>query len=109
MLTITDPRAIPTSDGPMIVSKGGGLDLASRLIRWRTSAWCEHSMLFLQQGKFVWEGPMAWYDEGPMEGYMVPNVCLKFYQLVNMNPVANKALQDYVTNRIKSPWWTKMY
>ena len=108
-MIITDPRAIPTSDGPMIVSKGGGLDLESRLIRWRTGSWCEHSMIFLNQGQCIWEGPPYFYGPGKMEGYMVPNVCLKFYQLGDMNPAALKILQDYVNARIAAPWWAKAY
>lgn len=107
--TILDPRTIPQSDFPFIVSKGGGIDLMSRLIRWRTNSWCEHSMLAINPGKFVWEDTANWYGEGPMEHYMVPNVCLKFYQLVDMNPASFDLLRKYVATRISSPWYDKIY
>jgi hypothetical protein len=108
-MIITDPRLIPEAAGPLIVSKGGGVDVFSRLIRWRTKSWCEHSMLFLNPGHFVWEGPADFYKEGPMDGYMVPNVVLKFYRLVDMNADADSALRAYVDSRIKSPWYNKLY
>lgn len=109
MLSVWDPRSIPQSDFPFIVSKGGGIDPISRLIRWRTRSWCEHSMLAINPGKFVWESATSWYGEGPMEKYMIPDTCLKFYQLVNMNPAAYSALRKYVGDRIASPWWHKLY
>lgn len=109
MQVILDPRTIPQSEFPFIVSKGGGIDLMSKLIRWRTKSWCEHSMLAINAGKFVWEDTANWYGEGPMEKYMVPDVCLKFYSLNNINPAAIEALRNYVYTRINSPWYHKMY
>ena len=109
MIEIIDPRLIPSSDFPFFISKGGGLDLMSKLIRWRTGAWCEHSMLGIEPQHFVWESASSWYGEGGMEIYMVPNNCLKFYTLVNQTPDTIKALQTYVQHRIDAPWWAKMY
>lgn len=109
MLQILDPRAIPPSDFPFIISKGGGIDPVSRLIRWRTHSWCEHSMLSLHPGKLVWEAASSWYGEGSMEKYMIPGNILKFYQLVDINIHAILALENYVANRIASPWWHKLY
>lgn len=81
----------------------------SCLIRWRTKSWCEHSMLGIEPGKFVWESSASWYGEGKMDSYLVPNNCLKFYTLVNQTPATITALQTYVQNRINSPWYDKLY
>lgn len=109
MQQIIDPRQIPQNEFPFIVSKGGGNDLMSKLIRWRTKSWCEHSMLAINQGKFVWEDTASWYGEGPMEDYMVPDVCLKFYKLVDINDQAIQDLRNYIYGRIHSPWYDKTY
>ena len=112
MNQILDPRTIPQSDydvSPFFVSKGGGTDIMSKLIRWRTKSWCEHSMLSINPGKFVWESASNWYGEGKMDSYLVPNNKLVFYQLVNCTPETTSALRQYVYNRINSPWWNKMY
>lgn len=109
MIQIADPRLIPTSEGPMIVSKGGGTDLMSRLIRWRTKSWCEHSMLFVNQGEFVWESAASWYGPGPMDSYLTPGTCLRFYRLVDINPAAVIALNNYIATRLASPWYDKTY
>lgn len=109
MQTILDPHSIPVEEYPFIVSKGGGIDPLSRLIRWRTNSWCEHSMLAVNPGKVIWESASSWYGEGDMSIYMVPNTCLRFYSLVNINPQAIQALRDYVTGRMKSPWYNKLY
>lgn len=108
-MLINDPRDIPIEEGPFIVSKGGGIDLMSKLIRWRTKSWCEHSMLCINPGKLVWESTANWYGEGSMNSYMVPNVHLKFYSLVDINPLAVQLLRNYVYGRIKSPWYNKLY
>ncbi len=109
MQSITDPHDIPASEYPFIVSKGGGIDPLSRLIRWRTSSWCEHSMLAINPGKVVWESASSWYGEGDVKIYMTPNTCLRYYSLVDINPAAIDALRTYVYNRIKSPWYHKLY
>ena len=108
MITIIDPRKIPQSDLPMIVSVGG-TDIVSRLIHWRTHFWCNHSMLCIDQGQFVWESLNSWYGKGKMEQYMTPGTTLKFYQLKNINSLAIEDLRNYVANRIASPWYKKMY
>lgn len=108
-MEILDPRQIPPNEFPFIISKGGGIDPISRLIRWRTHSWCEHSMLAINPGKFVWESASSWYGEGPMEDYMTPENCLKFYQLVDINLDAYDLLRDYVARRIASPWYHKLY
>lgn len=109
MKIIVDPHAIPESDYPFIVSKGGGIDPLSRLIRWRTNSWCEHSMLAINPGKVVWESASSWYGEGDVQSYMTPNTCLKYYAINEINPQAVQALRDYVSNRIASPWYHKLY
>ena len=109
MIDIIDPRQIPQSDFPFFISKGGGIDILSKLIRWRTKSWCEHSMLGINAGYFVWESANSWYGEGKMDTYMTNDNCLKFYQLVNQTPSTIDALRKYVQNRINSPWWNKLY
>lgn len=74
----------------------------SKLIRWRTNSWCEHSMLGINAGNFVWESAASWYGEGKMDSYLVADNKLVFYTLVNQTPETIAALRAYVQNRINA-------
>lgn len=106
-MQITDPRSIPQSDLPLFVFSDNTTDLISFLITWRTRGAWNHAMLALNEGKFVWQG---WtYQEGKMETYMKKGSRLEFFTLVNMSPEVRILLTSYVVNKIKLPWYKKLY
>lgn len=107
MLLINDPREIPQEDGPLFISKDGTFDLISYLIKVRTQAEWNHSMLSRTKGKFVSQDLLL--NEKSMDLYMRNGTRLDFFTLVDINTRAIDAMNTYVNKRLSGAWYTKGY
>lgn len=109
MEQIQDPRQIPLIDLPIhIVLSNQATDFVSLLIDWKTRSNYCHAMCSINIGKFICQN-FGGYNEIPMDGYLRKGGQLKFIKLINANDDFNRAFRVSIINRLKRPWFMKMY
>jgi hypothetical protein len=111
MIPIKNPPTIPQAEIPLLIDCNQ-LNFDGDAIDFRTDIpgvhpFC-HSMLSINQGKFVSQSPGG-YKEIPISDYMVPNTYLVFTELVNSNPLFVEAFQKSVMDKLNGPAWRKAY
>src|SRR5665213_2551493 len=104
-MQIADPRLILQSECPKFISKSG-VDLVSEIIQWKTGLW-NHSMLMRTPGQVVWQGLQI--VEKPISLYMKKYVRMDFFSLVETNPSAVSAMNNYINRRMAGAWYTQTY
>jgi len=107
MNTINDPREIPQSDLPLLVLANTTSDFIADAIDIRTGGSWDHAMVCINAGKFCSQGMT--YSEVSMENYMKKGSQLKFIKIVDGGPAFNIAFRNAVQDRLKLPWYRKMY
>lgn len=109
MNQITDPREIPQNDMPFhFVLSNQTTSLISFLIDWKTNANFDHCMQSINQGKFITQD-FGGYHEIPMDQYLKRGGELKFIKITNATPKFNQAFRDGIIERLKQPWYKKIY
>lgn len=106
-MQISDPRLIPVQDLPLFVFSDNATDLIAFLITWRTKGIWNHSMLAHRPGLFAVQG--LTYKENPMSNYLKKGCRMDFYELVNMDSFINTKIYEYISNRLRMPWYKKIY
>jgi hypothetical protein len=108
-IPIYDPRLIPQSEHPFLVSAGSSTDPTAEVIEFWDKSKLDHSMFSLNKGTFTWQSMTSWYGEKPMDAYLKKGGVLKFYQLVQVTPEFKIALANYNLARASKPWWEHLY
>ena len=105
MIQITDPRTLPQDF--YFISKDGTYDFVSYLIKLRTQAEWNHSMLMRNPGKVVSQDMQL--TESPIDSYMKNGTRLDFFTLVDNNKRASDAMNAYIDKRLAGNWLSKSY
>lgn len=106
-MLINDPRLILQPDLPLIILSNQPNSLISALIDWRTDGSHCHAMLMIDHGEVVTQG--FTYKTVPIDNYMKKNGEMTFVALVNSNISFKIAFRNSVDDRLKTPWYHKMY
>ena len=105
MIQITDPRELP--DNFYFVSKDGTFDFMSYLIKLRTQAEWNHSMIMRKPGMVVSQGLQL--AEQAIDLYMKNGTRMDFFTLVNPNSQAIALMNSYIDKRLAGNWLSKSY
>src|SRR5665213_2498077 len=100
MIQITDPRTLPQD--LYFISKDGTFDFFSWLIKLRTQAEWNHSMVMRSPGKVVSQGLQL--SESPIDLYMKNGTRLDFFTLIDPSPQAIVAMNAYIDKRLSGSW-----
>lgn len=109
MIPIYDPRTIPQSEHPFLVSAGSSDDTIAEIIEFWDKSTIDHSMFSINQGTFTWQSMTSWYGEKPMDTFLKRGGILKFYRLVEVTLEFKIALGNYNLARASKPWWEHLY
>jgi hypothetical protein len=104
-IQITDPRTLPPNF--YFISKDGTFDFVSYLIKLRTQAEWNHSMLMRKPGFVVSQGMQL--VEQPIDLYMKNGTRLDFFTLTNPIAQVLVAMNAYVDKRLAGNWLSKSY
>ena len=108
-IQIYDPRTIPQSEHPFLVSAGSSDETIAEIIEFWDKSTIDHSMFSINQGTFTWQSMTSWYGEKPMDSFLKKGGVLKFWQLVEVTPEFKIALAKYNLDRASKPWWEHLY
>lgn len=104
-IQISDPRTLPPNF--YFISKDGTFDFVSYLIKLRTQAEWNHSMLMRKPGMVVSQGWQL--AETPINAYMKNGTRLDFFTLVDPNPQVINLMNAYIDKRLSGNWVSKSY
>lgn len=105
MLQISDPRNLPPNF--YFISKDGTFDFMSYLIKLRTQAVWNHSMIMRKPGFVVSQGTQL--AETRIDEYMKNGTRMDFFTLANPDPKVIDLMNAYVDKRLAGNFITKSY
>lgn len=105
MIQISDPRTLPPDF--YFISKDGTFDFMSWLIKLRTQAVWNHSMVSRKPGFVVSQDLQL--EEIPIDRYMKNGTRLDFFTLVNPDPNVISLMNAYIDKRLSGNWLSKSY
>lgn len=107
MKIITDPRAIPAQDLPLLVFSDQTSGLMEFFIKFRTGGSYNHVMWCISPREFVSQGNT--YAVVPMKRYMRKNSRLKFVSIKGVSPEGIDCLRKSIQEKLALPWYKKAY